>query len=152
MTRRRQCLIWATALPFASVAQAQAQAQAQTLSADERRAVRATIEAQLQALAVGDAAGAFGFASPAIRQLFGTADNFLAMVRQSYPMVIRPAATAFFESQRVDGLVVQGVQLRDAAGGSWLATYQLQRLADQPGQPWRIHGVVVAADTGKSST
>ena len=127
-------------------------ARAGPLDADERRAVRATIEAQLQALGAGDAVRAFGHASPNIRRQFGDADSFFTMVRQGYPMVIRPASTAFFEPERRDGMVLQVVQLRDAAGRGWLATYQLLRLQDQPGRPWRINGVVVAADPGKSST
>ena len=141
MHRYRRLLLLA---PWAS-----ATAWADTLSADDRRAVRATIEAQLQALAAGDAVRAFSHASPDIRRQFGDAETFITMVRQGYPMVIRPAATAFFQAERVDGAVVQVVQVRDAAGQRWLATYQLVKLADQA---WRINGVVVVADSGKSST
>ena len=131
---------------------APAAAWADSLSADDRRAVRATIEAQLQALAAGDAVQAFSHASPDIQRQFGDAETFIAMVRQGYPMVIRPAATVFFQAERVDGAVLQRVQFRDAAGQRWLATYRLVKLADQPGQPWRIKGVAVVADSGKSST
>ena len=131
---------------------APAAAWADPLGADDSRAVRATIEAQLQALAAGDAVAAFGHASASIRRQFGDAQAFIEMVRQGYPMVIRPAATAFFQAEWADGAVRQVVQFRDAAGRNWLATYQLVKLVDQPGQPWRINGVVVVADTGKSST
>ena len=131
---------------------APALAWAESLSAEDQRAVRATIEAQLQALAAGDALRAFSFASASIRRQFGDADAFIDMVRQGYPMVIRPAATVFFQAEWVDGAVLQRVQFRDAAGRRWLATYQLEKLADPPGQPWRINGVVVVADSGKSST
>ena len=117
--------------------------------------MRATIEAQLQALAAGDAVQAFSHASPDIQRQFGDAETFIAMVRQGYPMVIRPAATVFFQAEWLGGAVVQVVQVvqfRDAAGQRWLATYRLVKLADQPGQPWRINGVAVVADSGKSST
>ena len=151
MPTHRRCLLAALLAGTASVL-LPANAQADSLDADERRAVRSTIEAQLQALAVGDAARAFGFASPDIHRQFGDADTFFSMVRQGYPMVIRPASTAFFEPERRDGAVLQVVQLRDAGGRGWLATYQLLRLDSQPGRPWRINGVVVTADPGKSST
>lgn len=131
---------------------APAAAWADSLSADDRRAVRATIENQLQALASGDAARAFSHASPDIRRQFGDAATFFAMVIQGYPMVIRPAGTVFYEPRLIAGAVLQDLQLRDAAGRNWLATYQLVQLVEQPGRPWRINGVVVVADSGKSST
>lgn len=147
---RRQALARAGA---ATLALALPPARADALDADERRAVRATIEAQLKALAAGDAVRAFALASAAIRRQFGDADTFFSMVRQAYPMVIAPSATAFFEPERQDGpQVLQVVQLRDAAGRGWLVSYLLQRQADLPGQPWRINGVVVQPDSGKSST
>lgn len=129
-----------------------ATAWADDLSAEDRLAVRATVEAQLRALAAGDAVQAFSYASASIRRQFGDAQTFIGMVRQGYPMVIRPAATAFFQAQWVDGAALQVVQLRDAAGQRWLATYQLIKPANAADQPWRINGVVVVADTGKSST
>ncbi len=127
-------------------------AQAMGLSERDAKAVRAVVEAQLRALAAGDATRAFSFASPAIRSQFGDAATFITMVRQGYPVLIRPAATAFFQPEVVDGAgvqVVQVVQLRDATGHIWLATYQLQRQGDQR---WRINGCAVAPDAGKSST
>ena len=124
-------------------------ARAADLSERDAKAVRAVVEAQLQALAADDAVRAFSFASPAIRSQFGDAATFITMVRQGYPVLIRPAATAFFQPEAVEGTVIQVVQLRDSAGRSWLATYQLQRQADQR---WCINGCVVAPDAGKSST
>ncbi len=124
-------------------------AQAMGLSERDAKAVRTVVEAQLQALAADDAVRAFSFASPAIRSQFGDAATFITMVRQGYPVLIRPAAIAFFQPEAVSGEAVQVVQLRDATGRTWLATYQLQRQADQR---WRINGCAVAPDAGKSST
>ena len=130
-------------------------AGAADLTERDAKAVRAVVEAQLQALAADDAVRAFSFASPAIRSQFGDAATFITMVRQGYPVLIRPAAIAFFQPEAVAGEVIQGVQvvqvvqLRDATGRHWLATYQLQRQADQR---WRINGCAVAPDAGKSST
>lgn len=124
-------------------------AGAADLTERDAKAVRAVVEAQLQALAADDAVRAFSFASPAIRSQFGDAATFITMVRQGYPVLIRPAATAFFQPEAVAGEVIQVVQLRDTTGRLWLATYQLQRQADQR---WRINGCAVTPDAGKSST
>ena len=138
----RRALILALALAPLTLA-------AQAVSAADARAVREVVEAQLKALAVDDAVRAFSYASPTIRSQFGDAANFMAMVQAGYPMVLRPAATAFFQPEAIDGAVLQVLQLRDRAGKAWLATYALQR---QPDGRWRINGCAVQADTGKSST
>lgn len=122
---------------------------AQAVSTPDARAVREVVEAQLQALAADDAVRAFSYASPMIRSQFGDAASFMAMVKSGYPMVLRPAATAFFQPEVADGAVMQAVQLRGRDGRAWLATYELQR---QPDGRWRINGCSVQPDTGKSST
>ena len=124
-------------------------ASAAPLAERDARAVRAVIEAQLESFTVGNAEGAFSHASAAIRTQFGDAANFMAMVRTAYPMLVQPAATSFFVPEWAEGAVLQKVQLRDRAGRSWLATYQLLR---QPDATWRINGCAVLPDSGKSST
>ena len=129
-----------------------AAASAAPLAEPDARAVRQVIEAQLEAFAADDAARAFSYASASIKAQFGDANNFMAMVRSGYPMVIRPAAVSFFQAQVEVGTpatVTQLVQLRDREGRFWKATYLLER---QTGAGWRISGCVVAADSGKSST
>jgi Domain of unknown function (DUF4864) len=112
-------------------------------------AVQAVVKAQLDALATDNAALAFSFAAPAIREQIGNAPAFMAMVREGYPMLISPRATSFFLPRAGDGAVVQVVQVRDQGGRSWLATYVLQQ---QPDQSWRIAGCAVAADEGGNWT
>lgn len=127
-------------------------ASAASLAEPDARAVRQVVEAQLEAFAADDAARAFSHASASIQAQFGDANNFMAMVRSGYPMVIRPAAVSFFQPQVEIGTtatVRQLVQLRDREGRLWKATYLLER---QTGAGWRINGCVVAADSGKSST
>jgi hypothetical protein len=53
----------------------------QTLSGPDAAAVRETIEAQLDAFQRDDAQRAFSLAAPGIRAQFGTAENFMQMVR-----------------------------------------------------------------------
>ncbi len=70
-------------------------AQPQTVSAADMRTARAVVQAQLDAFAADDAPRAFSLAAPGLREVFGNADRFMAMVRSSYPVVYRPASVAF---------------------------------------------------------
>jgi tripartite-type tricarboxylate transporter receptor subunit TctC len=80
-------------------------------------------------------------AAPNIRALFQTPENFMAMVRQAYPVVYRPKDVQFLTPRSLDAAVVQPVHMRDSDGKSWLAMYTLQRQADGR---WLISGCVLA--------
>ena len=122
---------------------------AEGVSAADSRAVRAVVEAQLKALADDRAEQAFSFAAPAIRQQFGDARVFMAMVRQSYGMLIRPRAVSYFRPEGGGGVITQVVQFRDAEGQLWRAVYELQLQRDKR---WRISGCVVAQGDESSIT
>jgi hypothetical protein len=107
------------------------------VSPGDARALREVIEAQLDAFARDDAASAFSLATPGIRETFGSADNFMAMVRKSYAVVYRPKSVAFEPPVIIDGLVVQPVRMTDAEGRGWIALYPMQR---QPDGSWRTNG------------
>jgi hypothetical protein len=121
-------------------------ARAEPVSAADTKAVRMVVEAQLAAFAADDAKRAFSYAAPSIREMFGTPDRFMEMVRAGYPVVYRPAAVIFLNPVWVEGQLVQGVQLTDSEGGLWLALYRLER---QPDKSWRISGCEVQPSTGK---
>ena len=53
-------------------------------------AIESTIQNQFDAFLKDDVGTAFSFASPNIKGLFGTPENFGPMVRNGYPMVWRP--------------------------------------------------------------
>ena len=116
------------------------------VSAGDAKAVRAVVQAQLKALADDDAKSAFRYASPNIRRMFGSPDNFLTMVRQGYPVVYRPSSVAFLKPERVADGIVQAVHLTDAEGTLWLALYHLER---QPDRSWRIGGCQVVPAEGR---
>lgn len=116
------------------------------VSEAEARAVRAVIQAQLDALAADDAERAFAQAAPAIRQQFGQAERFVAMVKQHYPVVYQPATVRFLRPLRVDGELTQGVLFTDAKGRSWLAAYRMERQSDGG---WRIAGCDLVASEGR---
>jgi hypothetical protein len=121
---------------------------ADDVPAADARAVRALIEAQLAAFASDDANKAFSLAAPAIQAMFVNPDRFLAMVRQSYPVVYRPASVNFLQPEWIDGKLIQRVQMADAAGAPWLVVYELQRQLDRS---WRIAGCVAARGQGRST-
>lgn len=145
MTGRRWLLLAGIASAVASLPVA-----AGALAGEDATAVREVVEAQLRAMADGQAEQAFSFAAPAIRAQFGDAQRFMAMVAGSYPMLIRPARTVFFQpTLESDGDVLQVVQLRSADGRLWRAAYLLAR---QPDGLWRIGGCVVAPDAAGNTT
>jgi hypothetical protein len=133
----------ATALIFIAVSSARSQTE--PIPDADAQSIRAVIEAQLAAFASGDAEKAFSFASESIRKTFGSAENFVAMVRTSYAVVTHPASVLFLERERIDGAVVQAVQMTDDEGQLWLALYRMQQQTDDS---WRIAGCVLRAMQG----
>jgi Domain of unknown function (DUF4864) len=138
------CFSFAVAL-FAAIAPP---AWAEPVSAADTKAVRGVVEAQLAAFAADDAKRAFSYAAPSIREMFGTPERFVAMVRAGYPVVYRPVQINFLQPVWVEGQLVQGVHLTDAEGALWLAIYRLER---QPDKSWRISGCDVQPASGKTT-
>ena len=112
----------------------------------EARRARAVILAQFDAFAADDAKRAFSYATPQLRELFGNADRFVAMVRSAYPAVYRHATVAFLKPEMADGALTQGVHLTDAKGVLWLALYRLERQRDRS---WRISACQLVATQGR---
>ena len=110
-------------------------------------AVRKVIEAQLDAFAKDDAARAFSLATDGIRASFGTAENFMDMVRRSYAVVYRPRSVFFEAPVVVDGQVVQPVRMTDDEGRAWVAIYPMQR---EPDGSWRTNGCQLARIAGQT--
>lgn len=107
---------------------------------------RAVVQAQLDAFAADDARRAFLLASPGARKHLGSPDNFINLVRKRYAVVYRPASVAFLKPQLIDGVVVLGVQMTDAQGAAWLATYTLER---QPDGVLLIEGCELVENEGR---
>ena len=118
-------------------ASAQARSQSTDVSAAEAKAVRKVIEAQLDAFRHDDAKRAFSYAAAGIRDMFGSAESFLEMVRTSYAVVYRPRNVVFEPPERVGADVVQPVIMTDAEGRGWIALYPMRREKDGT---WRING------------
>jgi hypothetical protein len=114
--------------------------------ADEPRnpAIETTIQNQLNAFIADDFATAFTFASPNIKGIFGTPENFGQMVTQGYPMVHRPANVQMLELRTVAGNLWQRVLITDATGETHLLDYQMVETADG----WQINGVQLLPEVG----
>lgn len=112
------------------------------------KAVRQVIEAQLAAFAEDDAEKAFSFAAPSIRESFGTAEKFMAMVRRGYPVVYRPTSVRFLEPVMHGATLMQRVRMTDDLGTSWVVVYSLERQDDQS---WRITGCIAARGDGRTT-
>lgn len=114
------------------------------VSAADRVEIRRVIEAQLAAFRRDDGPGAFDFASPAIRRMFGTPDAFMRMVRQGYRPVYRPREVSFLDMVDVDGYPAQRVFLLGPDGDPVVAVYAMERQADGT---WRIAGCALTKAT-----
>ncbi len=116
-----------TAVSLAGPARAQGEAEA----------IQGVISSQIEAFRADDFETAFSYASPTIRRLFGTSENFGAMVRNGYPMVWRPADVQFKDFTGSGNLFHQRVLVRDGQGVYHLLEYQMI-----PGaEGWKINGV-----------
>ena len=109
-------------------------------AADDVAAGQTVIRSQIEALGRDDAATAYSFAAPAIRDMFPQADIFMDMVRQSYAPVYRHKSFEFGEARVSDGQIAQRVHIIDAEGVPWEALYTLE---EQPDGSVKIIGCVL---------
>lgn len=93
-------------------------------------AARNVILLQEQAFGRDDAAAAYSYAAPAIRQLFPRAEIFMDMVQNSYAPVYRHKSFEFGEARTEGNWVAQRVHIVDANGDGWEALYTLEQQSD----------------------
>jgi hypothetical protein len=113
-------------------------------AAAQEEPIRNTIQSQFDAFLKDDFPAAFGFASPNIQGIFGTAERFGQMVTQGYPMVHRPSAVEMLDLREVEGRLWQRVLVTDAAGRGHLLEYQM---IETP-EGWKINGVELLKSDG----
>lgn len=99
--------------------------------------IKGTISSQIEAFKSDDFATAFGFASPGIRSIFRTPENFGRMVTQGFPMVWRPAEVEFLGLADEGGVLRQRVRIVDGRG----MVHVLDYFMIETGEGWRINGV-----------
>ena len=99
-------------------------------AADDVATAQSVIRSQEQALGHDDAAAAYSYAAPAIRQLFPQADVFMSMVQNSYAPIYRHKSFEFGEVRAANGQIAQRVHIIDANGEAWEALYTLEAQPD----------------------
>jgi len=119
---------------------------ASAAAAQDSDAIEDVIGSQLEAFNNRDVSEAWQYASPNIKRLFGSSDNFGMMVQRGYPMVWDNADVRFLELRDVAGNLWQKVMVRDAQGGLHILDYQMVETAEG----WQINGVQLlpAPDVG----
>ena len=115
-----------------------------TLPAAEWKAIKKVIGDQRAALKAGDAAKAFAQASPGIRAQFGTAENFLAMVKTAYDALLAARYAEFLEGAVIEGNVIQPLRLIAPDNTVQVALYTMEKQKDGR---WKISGCVLAPST-----
>lgn len=105
----------------------------------EEDAIKRVITQQLDAFLADDFETAFTYASPGIKRLFGSVQRFEQMVRDSYPMVHRPAEVTLLDQRSQSGRTEQRVMIRDQLGRLHMLSYQM---VETP-EGWQINGVAL---------
>ncbi|SMX45440.1 DUF4864 domain-containing protein [Octadecabacter ascidiaceicola] len=97
------------------------------------------IRDQLQSFNERDVAGAWEHASPFIKGMFGTPENFARMVENGYPMVWDNSDVRFLDRTELESITRQEVQIQGPNGLFYILDYQMIEAPDG----WRINGVQV---------
>jgi hypothetical protein len=97
---------------------------------DDVGTAQSIIRSQAEAFSHDDAAAAYSYAAPAIRDMFPQADIFMSMVRNSYAPVYRHKSFEFGEARVSGGQIAQQVHIIDADGEAWEAMYTLEPQPD----------------------
>ena len=111
-----------------------------TLSfADEKADIQSTISDQLRAFASDNFIEAFTHASPGIKDIFGTVENFSNMVKKGYPMVWRYNNFEFLNLEETPQGYSQIVRITDQNDKLFLLKYFMKNVAGI----WKISGVSI---------
>ena len=108
-----------------------------TVQAEPKEDIQTTIRSQLEALKNDDFVTAFTYASPSIKSMFQTPENFGRMVRGGYPMVWRYEDFVFLENKATADGRSQDVQITDLKK----TVHYLRYFMTKTPNGWKIAGV-----------
>jgi hypothetical protein len=106
--------------------------------------IEAIIKNQIAAFQADDFVRAFTFASPDIKNIFGTAQNFGVMVQRGYPMVHHPKSVRMLDLREVNGRYWQRVMIVDNAGATHMLGYEMIETSEG----WQINAVQILPQSG----
>lgn len=101
--------------------------------------IQDVITDQLQAFNDRDVEAAWDHASPLIKGIFQTPENFARMVRNGYPMVWDNSDVRFLDQDDANSRTRQEVQIQGPDGLFYILDYQMIETPDG----WQIDGVQV---------
>lgn len=110
----------------------------QKLSPALQMTAESVIGGQISAFRAGDHEEAYSYAAPSIRQIFGSTDRFIGMVKKGYGAIYGARNWSFGRGEARGDALVQEVLLVGPQGKDWVALYTLRKQADGS---WRIAGV-----------
>lgn len=99
--------------------------------------ISSVIQSQIDAFLIDDFETAFTFASPMIKGMFGSSENFGMMVQNGYPMVHRPAEVTYLDQRSKGAATFQTIEIIDQAGRAHYLEYHM--IPTDEG--WQINGV-----------
>jgi hypothetical protein len=108
---------------------------------------RAIVERQFDAFERNDADAAYALAAPTIKQMFGDAGQFMAMVRDHYAPVYRHRSVDFGSFAESGDEATLNATLVDSDDVVWTALYSFQRASNGD---WLISGCVLAKAEGSA--
>ncbi|MBV9076677.1 MAG: DUF4864 domain-containing protein [Methylobacteriaceae bacterium] len=135
-------------IALAALALTVATRAAHGIEAGERTELRGLIERQIEAFRRDDGAAAFGFASPALKTLFGSPERFMEMVRGGYRPVYRPRSYAFGPDRDGPDGPELALRIQDESGTDWDAVYSFEKGSDGA---WSISGCRLVRAPGESA-
>jgi hypothetical protein len=116
-------------------------------AAEPADGIEAVIADQIAAFQRNDVETAFSHASPNIRSMFRTPENFGQMVARGYPMIWRPSSYQWQRLAERGGRWIQTVMFEDQSGQLFEADYIMK----QADGVWQIDGVTLRRLPGLSS-
>ena len=122
--------------------------QALSLPDNLKSVVQNIVGGQITAFKDRDHERAFGYAAPSIRQMFGTTDRFIKMVRSGYGAIYGAQKWSFGRGEVKGDALVQEVLLTGPADRDWVALYTLRKQQDGT---WRISGVQILPGSAQAT-
>ena len=110
------------------------------LSDADKVSIKTVVSKQLQAFAEDNALEAFSYASPKIQSIFSSPDNFMIMVKKSYPSVYRPRNINIGMVEIYRGIPILLVYLVGPDGKFVTAKYTMQK---QSNKQWKIDSCIL---------
>ena len=112
-------------------------AAAQQAQPSVAHAVTQVVQSQLNAFAQDDAETAFKLSTASTRQLIGTPNELLSVIKHKFAPIYRHSKAIFAKPEIINRSALQIVHLTDADNLVWIAIYQVEQEADGI---WRVDG------------